>query len=147
MFRDQAFDMVLVDCQMPVMDGFEPTRRIRAWEATHGRGRPAVPIIALTANAMAGDREACVAAVADRDGALHGVHTLKSSSAQIGALALSAWAGELENPLRAGHRLDGESWSRLQVEHRQALLAITTYLAQARNPAEHHTQHSSAAAH
>jgi hypothetical protein len=41
----------------------------------------------------------------------------------------------LEHHLRAGHRLDGESWSRLQAEHRQALFAITTYLAEARNPA------------
>jgi signal transduction histidine kinase/DNA-binding response OmpR family regulator len=229
MVRDQAFDLVLMDCQMPVMGGLEATRRIRAWELTHGHGRPAIPIIALTANAMAGDREACVAAgmsdyltkpitgaalaamlvshleqadpalaaiatlsvpssfgaqrlapefdasvlaelpmvadgtepefalsvlkqfvqdsvetvesirraaaLANHDGALHGVHTLKSTSAQIGALALAARAGELEGHLRAGHSLDADSWSRLLAEHRQALLAIATYLAQARNPA------------
>jgi HPt (histidine-containing phosphotransfer) domain-containing protein len=75
------------------------------------------------------------AAVDDNDGALREVHTLKSTSAQIGALALAAWAGEMEEHLRAGHRLDGDSCSRLLNEHRQALLAITSYLARARTRA------------
>jgi signal transduction histidine kinase/DNA-binding NarL/FixJ family response regulator/HPt (histidine-containing phosphotransfer) domain-containing protein len=232
---EQAFDLVLMDCQMPVMGGLEATRRIRAWEAMQAHGRRAVPIIALTANAMAGDREACVAAgmsdyltkpftgaalaeilgryleaadpatavisaasrpiapavsavpaaqgrqpvfdasvlaalpmvadgsqpefafsvleqfvrdsvamvercseadaSADPDGVLHGVHTLKSTSAQIGALALAAWAGELESQLRAGHRPGDDDWLRLLAEHRRARLAITTYVAHARGRA------------
>ncbi len=55
------FDLVFMDCQMPVMDGFESTRRIRVWEQGQP-GRGPVPIVALTANALAGDREACLAA-------------------------------------------------------------------------------------
>jgi PAS domain S-box-containing protein len=49
------YDVIFMDVQMPGMDGYEATARIRAHEAAHGR--PPVPIVALTANAMASDRE------------------------------------------------------------------------------------------
>lgn len=58
-----CYDMVFMDCQMPVLDGYAATRRWRAMETERG-GRP-VPIVAMTANAMAGDRERCLAAGMD----------------------------------------------------------------------------------
>ncbi len=57
------FDAVLMDCQMPMMDGFTATRRIREMERVGGLKR--LPIIALTANVMSEDRELCLAAGMD----------------------------------------------------------------------------------
>jgi signal transduction histidine kinase/CheY-like chemotaxis protein/HPt (histidine-containing phosphotransfer) domain-containing protein len=223
--RENSYDLVLMDCHMPQMDGFAATRHIRAWEGIAAE-RPPLPIVALTANAMAGDREACIAAgmsdylakpitgpeladmiarhlsaprtpaperackpevakpadpgtplplppvfdttrleslpmVADgsnpafvrhvleqfqKGGAdtlalfecatqagdettlLRCVHTLKSSSAQIGLDALAAVAQDLEHVLRAGGSPDADAVRRLHDEHRRALEAISVHL-------------------
>lgn len=58
--RDTRYDLVLMDCEMPEMDGFEATRKIREWE--QGSGLPATPIVALTAHILKEHRDRSFAA-------------------------------------------------------------------------------------
>ncbi len=202
-----SYDLVLMDCQMPQMDGFTATHRIRNLEASDPRRAP-LPIVALTANAMGGDRDSClaagmtdylakpitIAALAEvlarhlisspgsaaapppcgppvfdssvlaslpmvADGSqpefvaevlgkfwrnsqemlalfergdektrLRCVHTLKSSSALVGVLALAAAAGEIEGRMRGGCTAGQDDLRRLHAEHRRALSAIAAHL-------------------
>jgi two-component system, sensor histidine kinase and response regulator len=61
--KEGSYDIILMDAQMPVMDGFEATRQIRAFEREQGGKR--VPIVAMTADAMDGDRDKCIGAGMD----------------------------------------------------------------------------------
>ncbi|MCL1817584.1 MAG: response regulator, partial [Spirochaetaceae bacterium] len=60
--RPREYDMILMDVQMPEMDGYEATRRIRALNIPNAK---TIPIIAMTANVFRGDIEKCLAAGMD----------------------------------------------------------------------------------
>jgi CheY-like chemotaxis protein/anti-sigma regulatory factor (Ser/Thr protein kinase) len=77
--REQPFDLVLMDCQMPVMDGYAATAAIRALPAPRNR----IPVIALTANALQGDEAKCMAA--GMDGFLPKPLTLDHLATALGA--------------------------------------------------------------
>ncbi|MEQ8569520.1 MAG: ATP-binding protein [Deltaproteobacteria bacterium] len=80
-FRRERFDLVLMDCQMPVMDGYEATQILRALE-----GEDRTPIVALTANASTEDRRACLDAGMDE-------HLAKPITKSALRDALERWLG------------------------------------------------------
>ena len=82
----KCFDLVLMDCQMPVMDGYEATRAVRTLEREQMGDVPGrrVPIVAMTANALIGDREKCLAAGMDD-------YLAKPIKRDVLAVALACW--------------------------------------------------------
>jgi two-component system sensor histidine kinase/response regulator len=86
------FDLVLMDCQMPVLDGFAATEELRKRERSRGTAR--LPIIALTANATKGDRDQCLAAGMDD-------HLAKPIVRDELVAALTRWRPRLVDPYPA----------------------------------------------
>jgi len=82
------YDLVFMDCHMPVMDGYEAARRIRRDEQRHGRR---ITIVALTADALDSDRERCI------DAGMDAFMTKPVSSSQLSA-AIERWTGRRTNP-------------------------------------------------
>jgi CheY-like chemotaxis protein len=83
------YDMILMDCHMPVMDGFEATHRIRDEQAQHRT--PRTPIVALTADALTGDRERCLQAGMDD-------YITKPVSSATLAAVVERWTGRKTAP-------------------------------------------------
>ena len=86
--RAGSYDIVFMDCHMPVMDGFEATRRIRAWEQPSG---DTLVIVALTADSLASDRQRCL------DAGMNDFLTKPVSSSQLSA-TIERWTGRRTQP-------------------------------------------------
>ena len=138
----EAFDMILMDCQMPDMDGFQATKAIRSIESESGK--PRTPIVAVTANALKGDRELCLAAGMDdyiskpfTSEQLHAALSLNLSPAvsaeQTDASAPAVDEDRADTGYEPGPPIDAsvlDGLSRLQQPGAPSLLArvITAYL-------------------
>ncbi|MCX7799236.1 MAG: PAS domain S-box protein [Fimbriimonadales bacterium] len=127
--RQQSFDAVLMDVQMPEIDGFEATRRIRCGEA--GAPNRRIPIIAMTAHAMQGDRDRCLEAGMDD-------YVSKPVSQHDLAAVLQKWLRPASRGA-CGGRLGGSSWrptellDRLGGDEELAADVLRAYLADAQD--------------
>ncbi|MBL8258269.1 MAG: response regulator [Candidatus Competibacteraceae bacterium] len=118
----QSYALVLMDCQMPVLDGLEATRRLRRIERAGGDG-VRLPVIALTANALLGDRESCMAAGMDD------YLSKPFTSAQLGSV-LERWLPQREP---AGESSEQPSGSSDRGESSQKTVLDPAQLAQIRS--------------
>jgi CheY-like chemotaxis protein len=96
MFECKRYNAILMDCQMPELDGFGATKRIRELESA--ANQPATPVIALTANAMHGDRERCIAAGMDD-------YLAKPFGKPMLSAILARWTGGAALPPDAAERM------------------------------------------
>jgi CheY-like chemotaxis protein/HPt (histidine-containing phosphotransfer) domain-containing protein len=94
--KSGQYHAVLMDVQMPVMDGFEATQEIRRWEQDKGLH---IPIIAMTAHAMPGDRERCLAVGMDD-------YVSKPLEPKVLFNALNRWVPDLELPENTGQAVE-----------------------------------------
>lgn len=100
-FKSRNYDLILMDCQMPEMDGYDATRQIRSHEISSG-GR--IPIIALTANTLNGESELCHAAGMD-------FYLSKPIRIETLAKAIERWLERSDNDLSTVIEVDAEQQS------------------------------------